>query len=68
MCRGSLAWANDVRQAEVSQTTTLRLGVQACMPLWNAGLHPDGARLGNGFALLQLTLPKIRGNKSRRSR
>ena len=55
-----LPGANDVRQAELSQAIAMRLGVQACIPLWNAGLHPDNARLGNGVALLQLTLPKIR--------
>lgn len=53
--------ANYVRQAEPGQTTTMNFGVQACMPIRNAGLHPDNTRLGNGFALLQLTLPEIRG-------
>jgi hypothetical protein len=39
----------------------MSFGVQACMPLRNAGLHPDNTRLGNGVAQLQLTLPEIRG-------
>ena len=39
----------------------MSFGVQACMPLRNAGLHPDNTRLGNGAARLQRTLPEIRG-------